>query len=223
MAEHPNETPLGVGADGVLRVCYDLNVFYSAFLNDRRGRTGTHSQMLLDALERGTCPLGPLQLVVSKSMTTHLAKNLQVNLGVSAEAAVQFTEALEAVARVGPQGIAPIVFSGPTGFTGVLDPDVEDSRVLETALAAHAHVMVTSDRHFVGPRPMPARTIPIPEGPGAMEYEDGESRIFIVRPERFLHWWIASIDEVPHRSVMPSPILPTALLFESHREGRGVR
>lgn len=125
------ETPFGVDDTGVLRVCYDLNVFYSAFYNERRGKKNTLSQRLLDAIQTGRCPLGPLQLVVSKSMTTHLAVNLETHDSVDNKAATDFSDALEAIARHGPERLDPLVFVGPTRFTSVVDPDEEDSHVLE--------------------------------------------------------------------------------------------
>lgn len=127
---------------GLLRVCLDLNVWVADFLGTRRGRRSGSSPWLADAIRAGTCPAGPLQLVVSLGMLDRLALVLVREFGVGADAADTLVRAISSIASLGPAGDHPHALVG-----GGVHPvhDEEDRHVLEIAIAGEADLLATAN------------------------------------------------------------------------------
>ena len=222
-----DESPLGVGSDGVLRICLDLNVLMaSALANIWQKPDGLRAKIVTDvAQNRG--PVGGAQLIVSASMLTHLAVNLERTLddwqrrkGTSKRtytAQVDFVvDAFEAIVTGGPHREGPIVFSNSPHYLPSLDADPEDAHVLATAVHGGAHVLVTDDRHFVDPlRPMPARSAPLPNDPTVLLYRDGAHRLLMVPAKRYAEWCRFLPEQLPHFTPRPPEPLVRRVLFAS--------
>jgi predicted nucleic acid-binding protein len=143
-----------------IRVCLDLNVWFRQLLNEAKGRTGTHSQRIVGIVSSGRCAQGGVQLVVSHTMLSRLERALMRN-GASRVTAGQFIGAIETIARIGPyREPTSIVLGGgyhPTrdAMQIAYDPydpafspppiDAEDGRILDTALAGGADLLVTNN------------------------------------------------------------------------------
>jgi predicted nucleic acid-binding protein len=129
-------------AGRTLRVCVDLNVWVSSILADARGRRGTATQVIVDAIRfRG--PLGPLQLVISWGMLDRLRLVLERKLEFSPPAVDLALSAITGLALHGPDAEPPHLLLGGTGLVAL--EDREDAHVLDVALAGRADLLITSD------------------------------------------------------------------------------
>jgi predicted nucleic acid-binding protein len=128
----------------VLTVVLDINVWVANFLAAARGRDGTSCQVLVETLINGQSRLGPvasrtshLMLDTLEAVLVHecgfppLLANAARNVAEQAGAAAEGIVAPPAIAVVGG-GVQPML-------------DMEDIGVLETALAANADLIVTSN------------------------------------------------------------------------------
>ncbi|HEX6040276.1 PIN domain-containing protein [Longimicrobium sp.] len=95
------EVPAG-GRGRVWRVCIDINVLCAAIFADARGRTGTASQVVLNAVRRGDSALGEMQLVISWPMLNTLRRVLHSRFPLSPEAVEAAVSAVAQFARLGP-------------------------------------------------------------------------------------------------------------------------
>jgi predicted nucleic acid-binding protein len=122
----------------MLRLCLDLNVWVAALLADRKGRSNTGSQYLVEIVRSGSCPIGAVNLIVSLGMLDELNSVIVDHLGLGPEKALAYTSAIEEYAKLGMQLTL--------GGTGVLPmKDTEDAHVLETAIAGKADFIVTAN------------------------------------------------------------------------------
>jgi predicted nucleic acid-binding protein len=122
----------------MLRLCLDLNVWVAALLADRKGRSNTGSQYLVEIIRSGYCPFGTVDLVISFGMIDELNSVIVEHLGLSTETAVAYTSAIEEYTKLGMQLTL--------GGTGVLPmKDTEDAHVLETAIAGRADFIITAN------------------------------------------------------------------------------
>lgn len=128
---------------GLLRLCLDLNVWCAALIASRRGRTGSSSVALVEAVRRGECPLGPVQLVVSWGMLDRLRQVYVDALAIDPVDAEINLRAIAGMARLGPAGDAPHLLLGGTGVMPI--HDAEDAHVLEVALAGRADIVATAN------------------------------------------------------------------------------
>jgi|SRR5579859_599470 len=120
-----------------MRVCLDLNIWIADILARRDGRAGSASQLITSAV-RGLAPGCDLQLVVSWGMLDRLEAVLTDQLGFRASTARDLVDAIASYAEQGP--------SLTLGGVGVIPiHDLEDRRVLETAIAGRAKALVTID------------------------------------------------------------------------------
>jgi hypothetical protein len=212
-------TPLGVTAGGALRICIDLNFWESVFQSVVRGRNGTTAQRIFAMLENGSTPFGPTQIVVSQSMLTHLAMNLEERLDeILARARERHESALvERIERIppgtvdawvdsigamavnGPDGLAPLVFLDPSRVEPTLDHDLEDSHVLTTALRGGAHLLLTNDSHFIGPhRFMPNRVTAVATQQTVTRFVDGGDWLYMLPKDRLLPFLSQTLSAMPH-------------------------
>lgn len=127
----------------VLRLCLDLNIWCAAFLADRKRSAGTAAQLLVEAVRAGGIAGIPVQMVVSWGMLARLRKVFETDWGISRATVDTVIEAIAGYARLGPAGTAPHLVLGGTGLMPVRDE--EDAHVLDTAVAARAHLLVTAN------------------------------------------------------------------------------
>jgi len=133
-----------------VRVCLDLNIWVADLLALHTGRSGTASQLLVDAVRGGDSPLGPIQLVISWGMLNRLEAVLVRVLQVDPSLAQQYVTMIGRYASDGPNAHAPYVLLGPSGLVPLRDE--EDTHVLATASAGKANVLVTRNfRDFAHP------------------------------------------------------------------------
>ena len=222
----PGESPLGVGSDGVLRICLDLNVLMASALADIWQKPdGLRTKIVTDVAQNRS-PVGGAQLIVSASMLTHLAINLERTLDDwqrrkgttkrSYTAQIDLTvAAFETIVTAGPHREGPIVFSNSPHYLPNLDTDPEDAHVLATAIHGGAHILVTDDGHFVDPlRPMPARSAPLPNDRTVLLYQDGARRLLMVPAKRYAEWCRLLPEELPRLTPRPPEPLVRRVLFE---------
>jgi predicted nucleic acid-binding protein len=122
----------------MLRLCIDLNIWVAALLADRKGRTNTASQYLVEIVRSGISPLGETSLVISFGMLDELRSVIIEHLGLPLETADAYVSAIEEYAKLGAQ-----LTLGGTGVIALRD--VEDLHVLETAIAGKADFLVTAN------------------------------------------------------------------------------
>jgi predicted nucleic acid-binding protein len=133
-----------------LRLCLDLNVLVANLLARAKGRQGTACQALVEAVRRGRCAAGPVQLVISWGMLDRLEDVLRQQLGIARGTAQRYRASLAALAVAGPSGLPPSLTLGGTGVVPL--HDLEDRHVLETALAGRADWLVTANlADFIAP------------------------------------------------------------------------
>jgi predicted nucleic acid-binding protein len=122
----------------MLRLCLDLNIWVAALLADRKGRSNTSSQYLVEVARSGLSPVGASSLVISWGMLDELRSVIIEHLKLSPETAETYVSMIEAYAKLGAQ-----LTLGGTGVIGLRD--TEDAHVLETAVAGRADFLVTAN------------------------------------------------------------------------------
>lgn len=155
-----------VSEDRILRLALDINVLVADLLATRKGRRGTASAMLVDAVRDGMCPAGTVQLVTSLPVIENFTSVLRRHFGYTAFEAAERAWLLEQYTLEGPMPDHPAVAVG-TGYIpfetetelrqaveafaeradeAKLFNEVRDDRyVLETALAGRADILATAD------------------------------------------------------------------------------
>jgi len=166
---------------GILRLCLDLNIWVADLLAHASGGRGTAAQTLVDIVRDGTCSLGPTQLVISWGMLDRLGEVLIREFRVPSADVTSLLSSIATIAQKGPTGVAPYVLLGGTGVIPLRD--TEDRAVLETALAAGADVLVTSNfRDFLDKR---ARVV-VRNSAAVIEHAGGS--VIVAVPSQMLAW-----------------------------------
>jgi predicted nucleic acid-binding protein len=161
----------------MLRLCLDLNIWVAALLADRKGRTNTGSQYLVEIVRSGSSPVGAANLIISLGMLDELKSVIVEHLGLNIEIADAYVSAIEEYAKLGAQ-----LTLGGTGVIGLRD--TEDAHVLETAIAGKADFLVTANfKDFIVDRDT---KIEIPDR-HAIYYSSAHS-LQIVHPYLILEW-----------------------------------
>jgi predicted nucleic acid-binding protein len=161
----------------MLRLCLDLNIWVAALLADRKGRTNTGSQYLVEIVRSGSSPIGAVNLIISLGMLDELKSVIVEHLGLNIETANAYVSAIEEYAKLGAQ-----LTLGGTGIIGLRD--IEDAHVLETAIAGRADFLVTANfKDFIVDRDT---KIEIPDR-HAIYYSSAHS-LQIVHPYLMLEW-----------------------------------
>lgn len=191
-------------ADRVIRLTLDINVLVADLLSRRRNLRPGAATMLADAVRDGTCPAGPVQLVISLPMIEAFANVLERRLGYARTAAEERAWLLAEYALAGPPRDQPYLPVG-TGFgpfeteeqlrqsvearqqsseTAKLFHEVQDDRyVLETALAGRADILVTADPDdFVRG---PAIRL---ERPDVALFPFGDTTLVVAKPSFAAYW-----------------------------------
>ena len=122
----------------MLRLCVDLNIWVAALLADRKGRTNTASQYLVEIVRSGISRFGETSLVISCGMLDELRSVIVAHLGLPLETADAYVSVIEEYAKLGAQ-----LTLGGTGVIALRD--VEDLHVLETTIAGKADFLVTAN------------------------------------------------------------------------------
>ena len=112
----------------MLRLCIDLNIWVAALLADRKGRSNTASQYLVEIVRSGVSPVGEVSLIISLGMLDELRSVIIEHLGLNLDIADAYISAIEEYAKLGVQ-----LTLGGTGVIALRD--TEDLHVLETATA----------------------------------------------------------------------------------------
>jgi len=178
--------------DSILRLCLDLNIWCGAFLADRQARSNTAVQSLVAVVQRGCTSRYPVQLVISWGMLARLTKVFIQDWRIDPNLAEEVADAIAGFAHMGPAGHAPYLTLGGTGVVPLTD--TEDAHVIETALAARAHLLVTANfEDFVGHN---ARVI----NPGQVAIiQAGDRRLLVAHPYQAAAWLrqglFASVDD----------------------------
>jgi predicted nucleic acid-binding protein len=160
----------------MLRLCIDLNIWVAALLADRKGRTNTASQYLVEIVRSGISPLGETSLVISFGMLDELRSVIIEHLGLPLETADAYVSAIEEYAKLGAQ-----LTLGGTGVIALRD--VEDLHVLETAIAGKADFLVTANfKDFT----LRDTSIEIPDRHAI--YRSPAHSIHIVHPYLMVEW-----------------------------------
>ena len=122
----------------MLRLCIDLNIWVAALLADRKGRSNTASQYLVEIVRSGVSPVGEVSLIISLGMLDELRSVIIEHLGLNLDIADVYISAIEEYAKLGVQ-----LTLGGTGVIGLRD--TEDLHVLETAIAGKADFLITAN------------------------------------------------------------------------------
>jgi hypothetical protein len=110
----------------MLRLCLDLNIWVAALLADRKGRSNTGSQYLVEIVRSGSSPVGVVNLIISLGMLDELKSVIVEHLGLNIETADAYVLAtcqgsacaIEEYAKLGAQ-----LTLGGTGVIGLRDTD----------------------------------------------------------------------------------------------------
>ena len=134
-----------------MRICADLTVWIQDELVQRHGRPGSAASRIIDAIRQHEWNQTPLQLVVSVQMLDMLRHVLILHRGAEPRLAELYVEAVEDLARVGPEQLDPhLVLAGQERFP---IKDREDQGVFAVAMVAMTDLLVTGNlRDFVTPK-----------------------------------------------------------------------
>jgi len=153
-----------------LRLCLDINVFYSEFFSRTKRVFPSSASDLVDWVDSGNCPAGPVQLIISWPMVEQWENVLIRNLKIPKNDAEAIANNLAVLAMDGPISESPhmVLGSGYVPFATeeeigkaaralkdrqAKDPEnpplydeVEDDRIVYlTAIVAGADVLVTDN------------------------------------------------------------------------------
>lgn len=126
-----------------VRVLLDINILVSDVLSRARGRRGTASQKLVDAILTGKLGETSIQLVISIAMLDRF-HDVLLRLGADAHGAEAARLALIDLAHSGPDALDPYLLLDRSDIPFAL-ADEEDARVLAIAFAARADFLVTDN------------------------------------------------------------------------------
>lgn len=167
--------------DGVFRLCLDLNIWFSAILARWRGRAGTPSYALAQAVSQGASGFGRTQLVISWGMLNRLDEALRRDLRHAEIDIGAAVASIVSAAQLGTAGRDPLMVLGGTGVVPLRDE--EDADVLEAAVAGRAHVLATYNfADFVG-----YRTEVVKRGRIAI-HRTADHELIIAHPAEALPW-----------------------------------
>jgi predicted nucleic acid-binding protein len=128
-----------------LKICVDLNVWYSTFLADKKGRQNTIRQKIINIIKDGACSLEGQTYLVSSIISVGMLNKLRTVIEKDQKIPPdEIDEIIDSIAEYG----TPILTLGGTGVHPMTD--LEDSHVLDTAISSRSHFLVTDNfRHFL--------------------------------------------------------------------------
>jgi hypothetical protein len=132
-----------VNGTRAVRLLLDINILVTDVLSRARGRHGTTSQKLVDAVLAGKLGETPVQLVVSVPMLDRF-QDVLLRFGADAGQAEAARLALIDLARSGPDSLDPFLLLDRSDVAFPM-ADEEDARILATAFAARTDIIATDN------------------------------------------------------------------------------
>jgi len=128
-----------------LKICLDLNVWYSALIADQKGRQNTIRQKLISIIQDGACSLEGeiylVSLIISHGMLNRLKTVIEKDQKLPPE---DIDDLIGAIAEY----TTPTLTLGGTGLNPITD--LEDAHVFDTAIASRSNFLVTDNfKHFI--------------------------------------------------------------------------
>lgn len=128
-----------------LKICLDLNVWYSAFIADQKGKQNTIRQKLISIIQDGACSLEGeiylVSLIISLGMLDKLRTVIEKDQKIPA---TEIDELIESI----KQYTTPSLTLGGTGINPI--SDLEDGHVLDTVIGSQCNFLVTDNfKHFI--------------------------------------------------------------------------
>ncbi len=123
-----------------IRVCLDINVLVADLLGRLKGRSGTGSRYLVDAVRNGECDAGPVQLISSVPIIENWASVLVRRFNYDRDSAEELAWLLQDYAMEGPLALPPSIVVGAG--------HVPFASELEERAAARAHLAAGDDKLF---------------------------------------------------------------------------
>lgn len=136
--------------DRTIRICLDINVLAADLLGTLKGRKGTASRYLMDAIRNGECDAGPVQLVTSVPVIENWASVLVRRFNFDKDTAEETAWLLQDYALEGPLAVPPsiVVGAGHIPFAS----EEEELAAARTHMAAPASKLfdeIADDRHVL--------------------------------------------------------------------------
>lgn len=102
----------------VVRICLDINVLVADLLGTIKGKRGTASRYLVDAVWNGECDAGPVQLITSVPVIENWTSVLIQRFNYDKDSAEETAWLLQDYALEGPLAIPPsiVVVAGHDPF-----------------------------------------------------------------------------------------------------------
>jgi predicted nucleic acid-binding protein len=127
-----------------IRLCLDLNIWYSDLLNKKLlNNKGSYCERLTDIIQDGYCSIGNVQLIISWGMLNSLANALGRREDITKSTIDLYINSIKTYAELGPATQSPQLTLGGTGIIPLNDN--EDAHVLDTAIAGKADVVITKN------------------------------------------------------------------------------
>jgi predicted nucleic acid-binding protein len=126
-----------------MRICVDLNVWVQDELVQRAGRPPGAASRVIELLKKRGGSGRPLQLVISVQMLDHLKHVLVSRRQADPRWADLYVEAIEDLARMGPEKLDPhLILAGRERFP---IRDREDQGVFAVAIIGRVDLLVTAN------------------------------------------------------------------------------
>ncbi len=123
-----------------LKICLDLNVWYSAFIADKKGKQNTIRQKLISIIQDGACSLEGeiylVSLIISHGMLNRLKTVIEKDQKLPPE---DIDDLIGSIAEY----TTPTLTLGGTGLNPITD--LEDTHVFDTVIASRSNFLVTDN------------------------------------------------------------------------------
>lgn len=187
--------------DRAVRVLLDVNIFVGNIIAHDRGHQGTATQALVDMVSSRRWGLTDrAQLIVSFDMMDTL-ETVLCRLDYPEERIRAYCGAIADIMRYGPDRLDPyLVLGGEEQFPLT---DAEDARVMATAFAARADILVTDNlKDFAGKDALVVDTQRIATRSGmrnlqAFRYRMGDADLIVAHPFDVMRWMRLGLDFGP--------------------------
>lgn len=133
-----------------IRICLDINVLVADLLGTIKGKRGTASRYLVDAVRNGECDAGPVQLITSVPVIENWASVLTRKFGYDKHSAEETAWLLQDYALEGPLAIPPSIMVG-AGHVPFASEEEEFAAAQAHLDASDAKLFdeITDDRHVL--------------------------------------------------------------------------
>lgn len=133
-----------------IRICLDINVLVADLLGTIKGRKGTASRYLVDAVRNGECDAGPVQLITSVPVIENWASVLIRRFNYDRDSADETAWLLQDYALEGPLAVPPSIMVG-AGHIPFASEEEEFAAAQAHLDASDAKLFdeITDDRHVL--------------------------------------------------------------------------